>query len=301
MKMRKQLSIFAVLMLLLPNYASAAEKTETEKKNRTEPREKVVTAAASLYSGNAVIIDHYLSDQEYTGPVLGGTLEFGAMYKRSETLSWDLDLTYLGRGYSQSTLIQNISNPAGTSAYKINRFNADYGTYYNWNPAKNLYIKAGGNLDILFGMLYGVPDHVNNKVSTDFQTQIKAGAGIKYGWNFKKCGLALQANVEVPFIGFALSGTRFSSSVDSIIGAGILGGSANPFCFTSLHNLTGYNADIEAELIIRKTTIFLAYESNLRTWNIHDVQNVRKFNMTRIGLRVDLATFSRLNSTNRFF
>lgn len=301
MKIIRHLSIFAVLMLLFANNSFAETNAKKEKKARKEANEKVVTAAVSLYLGDAVIVDHYLGDQEYSGPVLGVATEFGAMYKRGKNISWDLDLTYLGSSYSPGSPSANISNPAGTSAYVINRFNADYGTFYNWNPVKNLYIKAGGSFDVLLAMLNGVPDHVNNSIEFDFQTQFKAGAGIKYGWNFKKIGIFLQANVEAPFMGFALGGTKFESSADAIVGGELLPGSIQPFCFTSFHNLTGINADIEAELIIKKTTIFAAYEWNHRAWNLFDVQNTRRFNMTRIGLKVDLVARNRVTSGNRFF
>ena len=146
-----------------------------------------------------------------------------------------------------------------------------------------------------------MPDHVNNVIDFDAQMQIKAGAGIRYGWNFRKTGLFFQANVEIPFMGMALSSSLYESSIDSMAGDEILPGTLNPFCFTSFHNLTGINADIEAELILRKTTLFLAYEMNHRAWNIFDLQNTRRYNMTRIGLKVDLVSRDRNNSSNRFF
>ena len=146
-----------------------------------------------------------------------------------------------------------------------------------------------------------MPDHVNNVIDFDAQMQIKAGAGIRYGWNFRKTGLFFQANVEIPFMGMALSSSLYESSIDSMAGDEILPGTLDPFCFTSFHNLTGINADIEAELILRKTTLFLAYEMNHRAWNIFDLQNTRRYNMTRIGLKVDLVSRDRNNSSNRFF
>ena len=300
MKMFKQVGFIAIAMLLFANDGFAAEKASKEKRKDKEETEKVVTAAASLYSGDAVIVNQYLGDQEYKGPVVGAAVEFGAMYKRSQKVSWDLDLTYLGSSYSD-VMDGNVSNPAGTSAYSMNRINADYGTYFNWNPVKNLSIKAGGSFDFLFGVLSGVPDHVNNVIDFDAQMQIKAGAGIRYGWNFRKTGLFFQANVEIPFMGMALSSSLYESSIDSMAGDEILPGTLDPFCFTSFHNLTGINADIEAELILRKTTLFLAYEMNHRAWNIFDLQNTRRYNMTRIGLKVDLVSRDRNNSSNRFF
>ena len=302
MKIFKQLGFVAIVMLLFSYDGFAADKAKKERRKQKEDVEKVVTAAASLYSGDATIVNHYLGDQEYNGPVIGAAVEFGAMYKRSQKLSWDLDLTYLGSSYSSDVENANISNPAGTSAYLMKRVTADYGTYFNWNPAKNLSIKLGGNVDFLFGLLNGVPNHINNSIEFDFQTQLKAGFGIRYGWNIKnKFGIFIQANVEAPFVGMALSSSKFESSTDAVLGGEILPGSIKPLCFTSLHNLNGFNADVEAELIFKKTTVFFALEWNERYWYLHDVQNVRKFSMTRVGLKVDLVARSRVNTRNRFF
>lgn len=301
MKMFKQVGFIAIAMLLFANDGFAAEKASKEKRKDKEETEKVVTAAASLYTGDATIVNHYLSDQEYKGPVVGAAVEFGAMYRRSQKVSWDLDLTYLGSSYSD-VMDGNVSNPAGTSAYSMNRINADYGTYFNWNPVKNLSIKAGGSFDFLFGLMNGVPNHINNSLDFDFQTQFKAGIGVRYGWNIKnKVSIFLQANIETPFMGLALSSSKYESSADAIIKDEILPGSITPVCFTSFHNLNGFNADIEVELILRKTTIFYAMEWNQRCWYLHDVQNVRKFAMTRFGLKVDLVARNRVNSNNRFF
>lgn len=154
MKKIKSISLIAILMLFSANCTLAVAKETKEQKVRKEAHEKVVTSAISLYSGNASIFAQYLSDQEYSGPILGFAAEFGSMYKRSDNLSWDLDLTYLGI----APQVFQITNPAVTSGYSPNRFNADYGTYYNWNPAKNLYLKAGGSFDFLFGVLSVVPE-----------------------------------------------------------------------------------------------------------------------------------------------
>lgn len=300
MKLFTKLSFIAIAMLLITNNAFAADKVKRERKEATT--EKVVTAGISLYSGNATIVNHYLDDYEYSGPTMGVAAEFGAMYKRSEKLSWDLDLTYLGSSFSLEHPENNISNPAGTSGYNITRGNIDYGTFYNWNPVKNLSIKAGGSLDLLMGMTTGVPNHINNAADFDFQTQLKASVGIRYGWYIKnKVGIFLQANVETPFIGFTLAGSKYESSTDAVFEDEILPGSLQPFCFTSMHNLTGFNADVEAELILKKTTIFFAMEWNHRCWNLYDVQNVRNFNMSRIGLKIDIAARNRVNTNNRFF
>jgi hypothetical protein len=290
--MIKRLTVFALLLLGAVNAFA-----ENDAYN-----ERVISSSVYVTSGDAVIANHYLSNQEYSGEISGGGARFSAMYKKSSRLSWDLDINYLNSNYSPTAENVSISNPAHTSFYSVLAVDADYGTYYNWNPVKNLSIKAGGSLDLVMGMTTGVPNHINNAADFDFQTQLKASVGIRYGWYIKnKVGIFLQANVETPFIGFTLAGSKYESSTDAVFEDEILPGSLQPFCFTSMHNLTGFNADVEAELILKKTTIFFAMEWNHRCWNLYDVQNVRNFNMSRIGLKIDIAARNRVNTNNRFF
>ena len=62
-------------------------------------REKIVTTKWSLISGTGKVVNHYLSNQEYKGQLMGLGMEFGSFYKRSENLSWDLDLSYIMSPY----------------------------------------------------------------------------------------------------------------------------------------------------------------------------------------------------------
>lgn len=289
--MIKRLSVLALLMLLSANVFAQNEA----------PKEKVVTASVFFIGGDAVLASQYMSDQEYSGPVLGGGAEFGAMYKRSKNLSWDLDFTYLGSSYSPTSENVCVANPARTSFCSFSSYDIDYGTYYNWNPVKNLHFKAGGTFNVLGGMMAFVPDHVNNSIEFDLQTQLKASVGVKYGYYFKKVGLSLQADIAVPFMGVAISSSAYESSVDSILGGEILGGTMVPVCFTSFHNLNGFNSEIELDLIFKKLTLFYTLDFNYRSWYLKGLQNHRNYNLNRIGLKVDLVSRNRLNSDNRYF
>ena len=289
--MIKRFSVFALLMFLAVNLSAQNEA----------PKGKVITVSAYAMTGNAVIANQYLSDQEHAGPVSGAGVEFGAMYKRSKNLSWDFDFTYTSASDAGSKPQYSVSNAAGTSAFTMSAFDLDYGTYYNWNPVKNLYFKAGGTFNILGALMMGVPNYINNSIDIDFQTQLKASAGVKYGYNFKKIGLSLQADFSIPFVGIALGGTQYEASVDSILEGEILGGTIQPFCFTSFHNLQSFNTEIELDVIFKKITLFYVKEYNYRSWHLYDVQNYRNYSLSRIGIKLDLASLSRLNSSNRYF
>ena len=292
MSMINHLSLLSVLMLLFTFNAYASDE---------EQKEKVVTAKWAFISGDGAVVNHYLSDQEYTGDLLGLSMSFGSFYRKYDKVSWDFDLTYILSPYTDIIDGIGLSNPAGTSYYALHNLRAEYGSYYNWNPAKNLSIKAGASFDMLFGLTTGKPHHINNAFDLDFQTQFKAAAGIRYGWNFKKFGLFLQADVAVPFIGAALGGGPYQGSFDSIGSSEILPGTISTFHFTSFHNLTGFNTEFEIDFVFKKTTLFLTLEYNNRWWNFHGIQNYRKYNLSRIGIMVDLVSRGRHNSENKYF
>lgn len=289
--MIKRISVLALLMVFTTNVFAENEV----------PKEKVVTSSVYLNRGNIVMACQYLNDQEYSGPVSGAGLEFGAMYKRSKNLSWDIDLTYLGSSYSPTAPNVCVGNPARTSFYVLKTLDVDYGTYYNWNPVKNLLFKAGGTFNVLGGLINAVPEHVNNAMEFDIQTQLKASVGVKYGWYFEKFGLSLQADVSVPFIGMALSSSLYESSIDSLVGGELLGGTMNPFFFTSFHNLKGFNTEIGLDLIFKKTTLFYVIEYNNRSWYLNGLQNYRNYTLSRLGFKLDLVSRNRVNSGNRYF
>ena len=266
-----------------------------------QPKEKIVTARWSLVSGDATVTDHYLSKQEYNGTTIGISMEFGSFYKKSENVSWDLDITGITSPYIEVVQLGTLSNPAKTSYYASHRVNADYGTYYNWNPVKNLNIKAGGCFDLLMGFTAGKPNHVNNSMDIDLQTQLKAAAGIRYGWDFKKWGLYLQAGVAVPFMGIATGGNEFSGALNELISSEILPGKQGAFHFTSFHNLSGCNTDLEIDFVFKKTTLFLKSEYHGRWWHFNGIQNYRIYSLSKIGLMVDLVARERHGSNRRFF
>lgn len=290
--MIKQLSVIALLSLMFAFNAYAGEEQQ---------KEKVVTGKWSFVMGNAKVANHYLSDQEYKGTVVGLSMDFGSFYKKSDKLSWDVDVTYFLAPYIDVLEISTLANPSKTSYYALHSLRADYGTYYNWNPVKNLNIKAGGKFDILGGFTMAKPNHVNNIMDLDFQAQLKAAAGIRYGWNFKKWGIFLQADVAVPFMGLALGGNTYQNSFDGIGNSELLPGSIKICHLTSFHNLTGFNAEFELDFVFGKTTLFLSSEYNNRWWHFNGIQNYRLYNLSKIGLMVDLVARNRHNSNNRYF
>lgn len=265
-----------------------------------EVREKVVTSRWSFVSGSATYANHYFTNQEYNGEILGAKMEFGAFYKRSENLSWDFDASFVMSPYSKAIPDFALANPAKTTFVALYDFFAEYGTYYNWNPVENLHIKAGGAFEVLAGLNIAQPNSINNQVDVDFQPQFKAAAGIKYGWNFRKVGIHLYADLKIPFMGFMTASSKYQGITDAVQSE-ILPGSINHMKFSSFHNYSGYNLDMGVDFVFRKLTFTIANVGDNRWWNAYGVQNYRRFNLTKIGFSVDLVSRTRLNSNNRYF
>lgn len=282
----------SLLLGLLCIFSSRAEEVA---------KENAMTNRWSLISGTAVAADQYMTNQEYSGDFSGLGWELGRFYKKKENLSWNLDMTFISSPYFKALDMHGLVNPAGSTSLAIYNLWAEYGTFYNWNPVTNLYITAGGSLDLRFGLNNGKPNSINNQIDLDLQTQFKAAAGIKYGWTFKKWGISLRGDFAVPFIGMFLCGTQFESSMDSLIDSKILNSNNNPFRLSSFHNLQGFNYELAVDFEFQNCTIFITTGANNRWWTAGGINNYRKFEISKIGLSLDLISRSRINSRNRYF
>ena len=282
--MKKLLSI---LMLLALSFSALAQQTEST--------EKIVTSKLSLLVGSASIADHYFTNQEYSGPMMGLSVEFGSFYKKHKNLSWELDMTYIGLG--------SPSNPAGTGTLKVYDGAIEYKTSYNWNPVKNLHLRAGGSFDLNLGANFD-PNGINNVLELLFQPQIKAVAGIRYGWNFKKMNLNLYADLGIPVMGFATVGSKYEGNfviINNFLPQGLLKPAISHLHFTSFHNLQGYNLDLGLDLEFKHLTFSMSIDTNNKWWNAYDSQAYKNYTFLNLGFSVDLVSRSRLTSNNRYF
>ena len=263
--------------------------------------EKIVTTKFSLLTGQANVANHYFSNQEYSnGLMFGADVEFGSFYRKNQNLSWDLDLSFVGVGGKGSNA---PSNPAGTSSLGIYDFEVEYGTAYNWNPVKNLYLKAGGAFNVNAGAFLA-PKSINNVLDFLMQPQFKAVGGIKYGWSFKKMNLNLFADLGIPFMGLALVGSRYEGTKESInfmIKNNFNRASIGHWKFTSFHNLQGFDLNIGVDLEFKHFSLMASVDTRNRWWHAYDVQCYKKYAFFNLGFAVDLVSRSRLSSNNRYF
>ena len=92
---------------------------------------KPVTSKWSIISGDAEVANHYFSNHEYTGEVVGIEAKHGRFYRKSERLSWQLTLTHLRRMHRE-LFGGGLHNPAETSHISLQSYEADYAVFYNW-------------------------------------------------------------------------------------------------------------------------------------------------------------------------
>ena len=279
--------LFVILMLTALSLCAFAQQTEST--------EKIVTSKFSLLIGSSSVADHYFTNQEYSGSMMGLSLKFGSFYKKNSNLSWEYDMTYIGFG--------SPTNPAGTGSLNVYDASFEYKTSYNWNPAKNLHLRAGGSFDLNMGVLMD-PDGINNVLQILGQPQIKAVAGIKYGWNFKKMNLNLYADLGLPIMGFATVGSKYEGTfvmINNILPWGMLDPALSHIHFTSLHNLQGYNLDLGLDLEFKHLTFSMSVDTRNKWWNAYDSQSYKKYTFFNMGFSVDLVSRSRLSSNNRYF
>ncbi len=284
--MKKILPIIMILALTSNAFAQ-----------QTESPEKIVTSKLSMLIGSATVADHYFSNQEYSSTAtLGFSMEFGSFYKKNDNLSWKLDMQFIGAGKSPQ-------NPAGSGSLNVYDGDIEYSTSYNWNPVKNLCLRAGGAFS-LNGGAFTDPNGINNVFQFLVQPQIKAVAGIKYGWNLKKMNLHLFADFGLPVMGFATVGSKYEGSfvlLNGVLPWGFLKPTINHMKFTSFHNLQGYNLDLGLDLEFTKCSLTMSVETNNTWWQAYDVIAYKKYAMFKLGISVDLVSRSRILTNNRYF
>ena len=261
---------------------------------------KPVTSKWSIISGDAEVANHYFSNHEYTGEVIGIEAKHGRFYRKSERLSWQLTLTHLRRMHRE-LFGGGLHNPAETSHISLQSYEADYAVFYNWLLFDRLQLRAGGSLNMNGGFMYSAVDAMNNVISIDFQTQLLAAAQARYGWDFKKFGMDIYANISTPFVGFTSADSRFETLMDSTIGGNFSVKEDKHLLFSAPHNLQGMNFEMGIDFALRNLTLSYSIESRNRWWHAHGLQNYRKYTLTKIGISVNLFAQQKYKSSDRHF
>ena len=282
------------------SYASqGGEQKEQEVKVAKQREDKPLTSRWSFMAGSAQFANHYISNQEYSGIISGIKMEFGRMYRRSNNLSWELDLGYASA--SDGFMNTNLPNPTNTNGISANVVDISYATHYNWMLGDNWMLKVGGALNIYGDINMQLENTMNNALSLQAATQLYASAGIGYKAEFDKWDLKIYYNISLPFAGVVFADTRYEDAFGSMIDQSVSTPTENHFRATTFHNFQGVNSEVGLDFVTRKVTITLAYEASNRWWTATDVQNYRKVSMVKLGFGVNLFQAQFDKHSTRYF
>lgn len=275
-------------------------KSKSKSKERPLRERKPLTTKWSFLNGQAKYASHYLNKQEYSGAIWGIEASFGRYYRRSDRLSWNLTMSNV-RKMHRPLLGGGLTNAANTSYISTQSYDIDYAVLYNWVIADRLQLRAGGSFNLYGGFIKGDDNAVNNVITVDLQTQLYAHAQIRYGWDFKKWGLDLYANVSMPFIGFMTVDERYEGIFEALRPSDFNLKEHTHFKFSSMHNLQGVNYELGIDFALRCLAISLSYESTNRWWHAYELQSYRKCSLFKIGISVDLFGHKERKASNRQF
>lgn len=279
--------------------SAVSEQPETSRNCFCE--RKPVTIKFSSISGDAEYANHYLNSQEYTGELTGFEGIFGRYYRKSDRLSWKLTLTHLRNMYRSSLQLGGLVNAANTSHISFQNYEADYAVFYNWLVKERLQLRVGGSFNFFGGFLMGDEYAINNILSVDLQTQFYAHAQVRYGWEFKKYGLDIYANIASPFMGMMVVDERYESSIESILTSDFNLKEHGHLKLSSMHNLQGVNFEMGVDFAFRNYTFSMAYETKNRWWNAYELQNYRKHSLIKLGVSMNLFNQQNRKISERYF
>lgn len=272
-----------------------------------EEKEKVVTASISTSSVSVKLLDEYISSQLYTGSGVFNRLNvrFSALYRKHDNLSWDAYFVRCHRLKKVEEMygLPQLQDPANSQKLKYSAWSCGYGTYYHWKFGEKLMVKTGGLCDLYASYKESTPDGVNNNVNIELQVMLKAHAAIKYGWDFKKWGLDLRANMSLPVIGL-ITADHPSEPAMSIFGTddhSVMRPAVRHIFLGSYHNYMSLDYELGVDFVFKPLTLQLAHGSTSKWWNVYDIQNIRKINYWSLGVAFDIVSRNRFKSSNNNF
>jgi hypothetical protein len=300
--MKKTVLLLTVVFLTAHLGFSTASAREIEQND-----EKVVTGTVQLLSpGSVKILDGYISNQLYTGSDVftGLNVKLGALYKKNNSLSWDLHYT----GFNRPKWIEEnggddleyLTNPSKSQHLKYSSLNFGYGTYYHWKFGEKLMVKAGGMFDVYGAMKTSTPDGVNNNLNFDAQMMFKGHAAIKYGWDFKKWALDLRGSMTLPAFGLMLVSHPSETILAAIGGSdhNVLKREFRHTFLASYHNYMSLDYEIGIDFVLRPCTISLGFCSINKWWEAYDLPYFCKINCTTVGISFDLVSRNKFKTSN---
>ena len=179
--MRKLLIPFMLLLTAISAYSQTGEP----RRSLTEVHHRWGVSALQIN-------DPYLSILQYSG--LGGRFEYsGSRFLNPEKARVSGITRFAGLGGL-------TINPESTAAILYVGGTASWGMQYHLKPSDDILIKAGANLEALYGYKQNTRN-VNNPVNLDIAANINATFTAKYQVHTKRRTITLNADFEVPMLG----------------------------------------------------------------------------------------------------
>ena len=284
--------LFLLLLMVAGAYAASAQSTDSSVAEQTAQaasscNRKPVTSKWSILLGSAAYTNHFMNSQEYMGGLRGLEASHGRFYRKSDNLSWKLTMTHV-RNMNRKLFGGGLKNAAKTSHISVQNYEVDYAVFYNWLVKERLQLRVGGSFNVFGGFVYGDKYAVNNALSLDLQTQFYAHAQIRYGWDFKKFGMDIYANMATPFMGMMAVDDRFERFGENFAKSDFNVKEHSHFVFSSMHNLKGMNFEMGIDFALRNIILSLGYEAKNRWWHAYELQNYRKYSYFKLGVSVNL-------------
>lgn len=254
----------------------------------------------ALVMGDGYYANHFLNTQEYSGDLTG--LEYLRIRnsKKYENISYRFSFIHL-RNMHRKLLGGGLENNAGTSYISIQNYEFDYAVFYNWRFFDALHLRAGGSVNLYGGFMMGDDHAINNMISVDVQAQVYAAMQAKYGWDYKKFGLDIYANISFPVFGLMAVDGRYEGMMESLAGSSFTANEYSHLKFSSMHNLQGVNVELGVGFALKKHTLSFSLESRNRWWHAHEIQNYRENILVKLGISFNLFSYQNAKTNNRQF
>lgn len=262
----KRLCLLLLTLSLLPSIDAQV----------TDQEENPLRNVWSAKLGNIRLADSYLSPLAYNGTVVGWEAQHERYYKKHVgTLSW--------RNRNSLTLATTL-NLAYSASISYLAGSISYGTFYHFEPLKNLRVRAGGYVDLAPGVKYNSRNS-NNIASVDASATLYGEIGVRYHLPISsQLAILLGGEVSTPMLGLMFVPEMGSNYYEMWK----LKDFDNTIHFSTFHNRYGVSGKLYADLQFSGFSLRLAYMPEVEYWSANYLHFSRYTSFFSLGTVVDL-------------
>lgn len=249
MTKRRNIGLALLLILMLPLQAQEAFNDST----------RYITRATLYGAGFTNVFDTYLSPQEYKGVEFRISRESMRMTKWMEGNLSRQTFFQANLGYTHN----QVDNNNTLSALA----NWNYGLHYNFRPAHNFRLLAGGVLDMNGGFVYNLRNG-NNPAQARAYINLDISGMAVWDVKIKRYPIRLRYQLNIPFLGVMFM-PNYGESYYEIFTLGNWNGVIN---FTSLHNQPSLRQMLTADFPIGSMKMRVAYVWDAQQAKVNDIK-----------------------------